>query len=343
MENDDIVFRREGRLGHITLNRPKALNALTYEMCASMRAQLGGWAADPDIHAVLIDAVPGRAFCAGGDIRAIYDMGLRRDGSAQAFFTTEYRLNAAVKTFPNPYVALIDGIVMGGGVGVSIHGAYRVAGEHAVFAMPETAIGLYPDVGGTYALPRLPGELGMYLALTGRRIGLADMYDAGIATHFIPAENFAGIATHLSAGEPAGAILASLATEPGPAPLAAHRAAIDRAFAAPSVEAVMEALNGEGDWGSETAALLATRSPTSLKLTFRAMREGRHLDFESCMKIEYRLTMRALEGHDLYEGVRAALIDKDQKPLWKPSVLAEVSDADVDGYFAPLGADELSL
>jgi enoyl-CoA hydratase/carnithine racemase len=339
----NVLFRREGPLGRITLNRPKALNALTYDMCAQMLAQLRMWADDSAVHAIVLDAVKGRAFCAGGDIRAITEMGKRRDGSAQAFFTTEYRLNTTIKHFDKPYVSLIDGIVMGGGVGISIHGSHRVISENAVFAMPETAIGLYPDVGGTFALPRLPGELGMYLALTGLRIGPADMTYAEIATHFVPAVKFDLIIDRLARGEVLEAVLSSLAGEPGPPPLAQHRAAIDRAFAAPSVEAVLARLGSEGEWGTETAALLRTRSPTSLKVTFRAMREGRKLDFDSCMRMEYRLTMRALEGHDLYEGVRATIIDKDQEPQWRPAAIEDVSDADIARYFVPLGADELLL
>jgi enoyl-CoA hydratase len=342
MDSNEILLRREGGLGHITLNRPQALNALTHEMCASMLETLRSWADDPEVRVCVIDAVPGRAFCAGGDIRAIYEMGQRRDGSAQAFFTTEYRLNMAVKHFPKPYIALIGGIVMGGGVGVSIHGSHRVVSENALFAMPETAIGLFPDVGGTYALPRLPGEIGMYLALTGARLGPADMCYAGIATEFVPAAKLAQIPRRLVRGENLDRLLENLAGDPDPPPLAAHRAAIDRAFAAPSVEKIMEALKLEGEWGNETKALLATRSPTSLKLTFRAMREGLRLDFDSCMRMEYRLTMRALEGHDLYEGVRAAVIDKDQRPHWQPPSLEGVSDAEIARYFAGLDVTELS-
>jgi enoyl-CoA hydratase len=342
MDNNEILFRREGGVGHITLNRPQALNALTHEMCASMLEALRSWAQDPAIRVCVIDAVPGRAFCAGGDIRAIYEMGKRRDGSAQGFFSTEYRLNMAVKHFPKPYIALIGGIVMGGGVGVSIHGSHRVVSENALFAMPETAIGLFPDVGGTYALPRLPGEIGMYLALTGARLGPADMCYAGIATHFVPAAKLAHIARRLVQGEDLDRLLESLTSDPGPPPLAAHRDAIDRAFSGASVEAVVENLKLEGQWGNETAALLATRSPTSLKLTFRAMREGIRLDFDSCMRTEYRLTMRALEGHDLYEGVRAAVIDKDQRPRWRPPSLDGVSEAEIARYFAPLDVTELS-
>jgi enoyl-CoA hydratase len=341
--NNDVILRREGALGHITLNRPSALNALTHEMCASMLNQLQDWARDAAILVVVIDAVPGRAFCAGGDIRAIYDLGKRHDGSAQAFFATEYRLNAAIKHFPKPYVALIDAIAMGGGVGVSVHGTHRVIGEDAIFAMPETAIGLYPDVGGSYFLPRLPGELGMYLALTGMRIGAADMLYAGIATHFVPAAQFAGIAPALARGESVDAILSRLAQDSGPAPLAGIRDAVDRAFAASSVQAILQALGREGEWGRETAALLGARSPTSLKLTFRAMREGKALDFDACMRMEYRITTRALEGHDLYEGVRAAVIDKDQKPRWQPASLEKVPEAAIAAYFAPLGERELPL
>jgi enoyl-CoA hydratase/carnithine racemase len=343
MATEDVVFRREGSIGRITLNRPKALNALTYGMCAAMLTQLRQWADDPVIHSIVLDAVPGRAFCAGGDIRAISEMGKRRDGSAQSFFTTEYSLNATIKHFPKPYVSLIDGIVMGGGVGISIHGSYRVISENALFAMPETAIGLYPDVGGTYALPRMPGEIGMYLALTGVRIGPADMMYAGIATHFIPATRFSAAIEQLVRGESPKAVWPSLSEDPGRAPLAQHRAAINRAFSSASMETLLEALENEGAWGKETAALLRTRSPTSLKLTFEAMREGGKRDFDSCMRMEYRLTMRTLEGHDFYEGVRAALIDKDQKPQWRPAATEDVSATDIARYFAPLGAGELAL
>ncbi len=338
---DDILLSRKGALGHITLNRPKALNALTHEMCASILRQLHEWAREPLVNAVLIDAVPGRAFCAGGDLRAIYESGRKDDGTAQAFFTTEYRMNAAVKHFPKPYVALIDGIAMGGGVGVSVHGSHRVASENALFSMPETGIGLYPDVGGSYFLPRLPGELGMYLALTGARIGPADMIYSGVATHFIPAAKFAAIVPRLAAGEPVNQLLDSLKEHPGPPPLAHRRAAIDRVFSASSMETLMQGLGAEGAWGQETASLLRERSPTSLKLTFRQMREGKNLDFDSCMRMEYRMTSRALKGHDFYEGVRVTLIDKGKRPNWQPPTLEAVSDAAIAPFFVTLGDQEL--
>jgi enoyl-CoA hydratase len=341
MANTDILLSREGALGHITLNRPKALNALTHEMCTSILGQLHAWAREPGVNAVLIDAVPGRAFCAGGDLRAIYESGRKDDGTAQAFFTTEYRMNAAVKHFPKPYIALIDGIAMGGGVGVSVHGSHLVASENALFAMPETGIGLFPDVGGSYFLPRLPGELGMYLALTGARIGPADMVYAGIATHFIPAAKFAGIAPRLAQGEPVTQLLESMKERTGPAPLADRHAVIDRVFSASSVEAVMKGLSEAGAWGKKTKALLAGHSPTSLKLTFRQMREGKRLDFDSCMRMEYRLTNRVLEGHDFYEGVRVTLIDKGERPNWQPPTLEAVSDAAIAPFFVTLGDQEL--
>jgi enoyl-CoA hydratase len=310
-------------------------------MCASILGQLREWARDPEVSAVLIDAVPGRAFCAGGDLRAIYESGRKHDGTAQAFFTTEYRLNAAVKHFPKPYVALINGIAMGGGVGVSVHGSYRAASENALFAMPETGIGLFPDVGGSYFLPRLPGELGMYLALTGARIGPADMIYTGVATHFIPGAKLTAIAPRLAEGEPVNHVLESIKEHPGPPPLADYRASINRVFSGHSMEDLMQALNEEGAWGKETASLLGERSPTSLKLTFRQMREGRSLDFDSCMRMEYRLTNRALEGHDFYEGVRVTLIDKGKRPHWQPPTLETVSDAAIAPFFVTLGDREL--
>jgi enoyl-CoA hydratase len=343
MENNEVLLRREGNIAHITLNRPRALNALTYEMCAAILGALRGWANDPAIRLCVIDAVPGRAFCAGGDIRAIADKSRRRDGSAEAFFTTEYSLNAAIRHFPKPYIAVIDGIAMGGGVGVSVHGSHRVVSENVVFAMPETAIGLFPDVGTSYVLPRLPGQIGMYLALTGGRINAADMLYAGLATHFVPAARIGGIAPRLMQGEDPETVLAGLTADPGPSFLAAHREAIDRAFSAPSVEAILAALEAEGEWGRETTAVLGSRSPLSLKLTFQQMRLGKTLEFDDCLRAEYRLMTQLLDSHDFHEGVRAAVIDKDQRPYWLPESLAEVSDAEASGYFELRNVTALSL
>jgi enoyl-CoA hydratase/carnithine racemase len=341
--NDDVMFRHEGAIGRITLNRPKALNALNLEMCAAMLRQLHQWALEPAIRAIVIDAVPGRAFCAGGDLKDIYEWGRTKDERAARYFTTEYRLNAAIRHFAKPYVALLDGLTMGGGAGVSIHGSFRAVSENVLFAMPETAIGLFPDIGASYFLSHLPGELGMYLGLTGLRIAPADMLYTGLATHFVPAAKHPEIIARLVKGEPSVDVLERSASASGEAALAAHRAAIDRAFARDSVLAIISALAGEGDWGRETADLLKSRSPTSLELTFRAIRCGAKLDFNDCMRMEYRLTTRILSDHDFYEGVRAAVIDKDQSPRWKPDRLDAVNAEEIERHFDSLGADELSL
>jgi enoyl-CoA hydratase len=344
MTQNDVILRREGAIGRITLNRPKALNALTEDMCAAMHTQMREWAMDPAVHAVVIDAVPGKAFCAGGDIRAVYDAGKRADGTVMSFFRTEYPLNAAIRHLPKPYVALIDGFAFGGGCGVSVHGSHRVASENAVFAMPETAIGLYPDIGASYFLNRLPGEIGMYLALTGIRISAADALYCGLATHFVRSETHAALCARLTEGDNPDAVLASLSSNPSSmARLARHRDAIDRAFAGTSIEDIRDRLALEGDWGRESASIIDGRSPTSLKVTFRMMREGATLDFASCQRMEFRIMTRMMEGHDFYEGVRAAVIDKDQRPRWVPAALDMVSESEIDRFFAPLDDGEFTL
>jgi enoyl-CoA hydratase len=337
---EDVVCRKEGALGRITLNRPKALNALTYDMCVATKTALDGWANDAGVKAVAIDAVPGRAFCAGGDIRALYDDGTKY---APQFYAAEYRMNVRIKHYPKPYVALIDGICMGGGVGVSVHGSHRAVSENVIFAMPETAIGFFPDIGASYVLPRLPGELGMYLALTGARLKAADMIYAGIATHYVASAKMGAIATRLAAGETPDNILDELSEHPGEAPLAQRRAAIDRAFAASSVENILQSLEREGDWGTETATGLRAKSPTALKVTFRLMREGKQLAFDDCLRLEYRLALHAAVSHDFREGVRAVVVDKDQAPKWNPPMLEQISDAAIAAWLAPLGANELKL
>ncbi len=340
----DVILRKEGMLGHITLNRPNVLNALTHRMCASIYEALQGWVRDSSVHAILIDAVPGRAFCAGGDIRAIYELGRKDIAQAEAYFATEYRLNAAIRHCPKTYVALLDGITMGGGAGLSMHGARRLVTEKASFAMPETAIGLYPDVGGTYFLSRLPGEIGTYLALTGVRISPPDMLWAGLATDFVASSEAGRLAGLLAKGQVPDAAVAALGEAvPGEAPLSAHAVEIAEIFAGASVEQIIGRLEAGGEWAKQVARTLATRSPTSLKLTLRSLREARQLNFDDCMRMEYRLTLRVLRGHDLYEGVRAILIDRDQQPHWNPDTPAGVPDEEIGRYFAPLGEKELVL
>jgi enoyl-CoA hydratase len=341
---DDVLFEQRGAAGIITLNRPKALNALTQDMCLRTKAQLEDWAKDPSIKAVVIRGAGERAFCAGGDIRALYDSGKAGTPYALDFYRDEYRLDAAIKHFPKPYVALIHGIVMGGGVGVSVHGSHRIAAETAVFAMPETDIGLFPDVGGSYFLPRCPGQVGMYLALTGARLKTTDCLYAGVATHFVPQAKWETLLERLANGTAPHQALEGLADNVPDTFLETHRKSIDSIFGLQSVEAILAALDAEGtDWAGETATTLRTKSPTSLKVTFRQIREGAKLEFDDCMRMEYRMVNRIVAGHDFYEGVRAAIIDKDGAPQWQPADLAGVGESDVDAYFAPLGDKELTL
>lgn len=348
MSEPEILFEARGHLGLVTLNRPKALNALTFAMTRELDSRLRRWAADPAIAAVVIRGAGDRAFCAGGDIRHLYELG--RSGRAAegvAFWREEYTLNVLIKEFPKPYVALIDGIVMGGGVGLSILGSHRVGSEKINFAMPEVGIGFYPDVGATWFLPRLRQRAGYWLGLTGARIGAADALALGLATHHARSARFDAIIAALVDGASVDEVLAREADDPGPPPIAANLAAIDRLFAGDSVEAILAALDREAAGGeaaafaAATAATMRAKSPTSLKLAFRQLRLGAALDFRDAMRLEFRLASRILDGHDFIEGIRAVVIDKDNAPRWKPATLSEVSDVMIDAYFASLGADEL--
>jgi enoyl-CoA hydratase len=292
---------------------------------------------------VVIRANGGKAFCAGGDIRALYDWGRAKDPRFFDFFRAEYMLNAQIKRFAKPYMALIDGITMGGGVGVSVHGSHRIASERLMFAMPETGIGFFPDVGGTYFLPRLPGQVGMYFGLTGDRARTGDACYAGIATHHVPSDRFGELGEALTKADDIDECLAGFVAEPEPGALKDRQGAIDRHFDHDSVEAILASLDADpSDWARKTAATLRGKSPTSLKVTFRQLREGRRRDFEDCMRLEYRIVHRVADGHDFYEGIRAAVIDKDALPRWRPGSLEEVSEADVAAYFAAV-ADELPV
>ena len=348
MDHDsDVLFETRGRAGLILLNRPRALNALTIEMIRAMHARLLDWAEDPNIERVIIRGAGDKAFCAGGDIRQVRDLGLRHDPEALGFFREEYRLNALIKRFPKPYVALIDGVVMGGGVGVSVHGSHRICGERTSFAMPEVGIGFFPDVGATYFLPRLPGNLGAYLASTGARLGQSDALWCGIATGAVPRASFDSLVDSLSSDPNLERVIDEHSAAPGAPSIVELMPAIDRCFAAGSVEEITAALRREtggfADWAAETLEVLRSKSPLSLKLALRQMREGKHASFEECMKIEFRVASRVLQGNDFYEGVRALILDKDNRPRWTHPSLDAVSDAEVDRYFAPLDGGELSL
>ena len=351
MSEADILFERRGAAGIVTLNRPQALNAVTHGMVLALRAQLDAWGADPAITRVVIQAAGERAFSAGGDIRALYELGKAgRHGEALQFWRDEYPLNAAIKNFRKPYVALIDGIVMGGGVGVSVHGSHRVAGDRYAFAMPEVGIGFFPDVGATWFLPRLPGELGAYCALTGERFGIADAVAAGIATHRIPSARFGALLDGLTGTVPVDALLSAFSEPAGEGPITARRATIDRLFADGRVEDILAALEreavsggAEAEWAGKSAAAMRTKSPLSLKLALAQVRRGKEWDFATCMRAEFHIVSRVIHGHDFYEGVRAVIVDKDNRPRWQPATLGEVSAAQVDRHFAPLDGDELAL
>jgi enoyl-CoA hydratase len=350
VNDPDILFERRGVAGLVTLNRPQALNAVSHAMVRALAQQLAEWERDPAVTRVIVTANGGRAFSAGGDLRALYDLGRAgRYDEALDFFREEYALNARIKRYRKPYVALIDGIVMGGGVGVSVHGSHRVAGDKFMFAMPEVGIGFFPDVGATWFLPRLPGALGTYCALTGERLNAADGVVAGVATHRVPSAQFSDLIEALCSAVSVDALLGAFREPAGEGPVAARRAAIDRLFRGDRIEDILAALAAEASqngtnaaFASATAALMRTRSPTSLKLVLEQMRRGATFDFTACMRTEFRIVSRVVRGHDLYEGIRAVIVDKDQAPRWQPSTLEAVSAAEVERHFAPL-AGELDL
>lgn len=347
-DEPEILFTERGRAGLITLNRPRALNALTLPMITAMRTQLVQWADNKRIKRVVIRGAGDRAFCAGGDIRQLRKWGLARDPNAVAFYREEYGLNTLIKRYPKPYLALVDGIIMGGGVGVAVHGSHRICGERTLFAMPETGIGLFPDVGATYFLPRLPGRLGTYLALTGARLGQADLFKCGIATGTVASDEVDHMIDALAADADLDATLSSHTHHGrGDASVSRLMPVIDRCFGGDSVQEIVTRLKsetgGHADWAASVVEGLAARSPISLHIALRQMQVGAAADFEECMRIEFRIVNRVLAGVDFYEGVRAVIIDKDNHPRWSYADIDAVRAADVDRYFAPLGPDELTF
>jgi len=339
-DNSDILFARRGAAGVVTLNRPKALNAVTHEMVRALHRQLDAWADDAAVTRVIVTAAGERAFSAGGDIRALYDLGRAgKQEEALTFFREEYTLNTAIKRYRKPYVALIDGIVMGGGFGVSVHGSHRVAGDRFAFAMPEVGIGFFPDVGGTWVLPRMPDQIGVWVALTGDRLKTADAVATGIATHHVRSERFADLTDALCGNVSVDATLAAFAEAAGEGPVIAKRDAVGRLFAGNTVEDILRALDGASDEWAAAAATIRTKSPTSLRLALAQVRRGRDWSFEQCMQAEMRIVSRVVYGHDFYEGVRAVIVDKDNAPRWQPATLSEVIDAEVERHFAPLDVE----
>jgi enoyl-CoA hydratase len=353
-EEPEILLDCRGTAGIVTLNRPAALNAVTRVMVRTLGEALERWRHDGAVSRVILTAAGGRAFSAGGDLRHIYEAGRAgRQEEALAFWREEYFLNAMIKHYPKPYVALIDGIVMGGGVGVSVHGSHRIAGDRFAFAMPEVGIGFFPDVGATWFLPRLPGEIGTYCALTGDRLKAADALATGIATHSVLSARFAELVEALCSAVSVDATLAAFAEpverEQEPGPVMAHRGAIDRIFDAGSVEEILARLDAEAAsaesgarWAGDVAAAIRTKAPLSLKIALAQMRRGRDWSFEECMRAEFRVVSRVAYGHDFYEGIRAVIIDKDNRPRWHPPTLADATAESVECHFAPLRS-ELAL
>lgn len=338
--SEEIAIRKEGRAGRITLTRPNALNALTHPMANAIAAALDAWEADPDVHLVLIEGEGERAFCAGGDIVEVWQTGRRGDfDSGRRFWRDEYRMNARIARYPKPYVALMHGFTMGGGVGLSAHGSHRIVSESTQLAMPESGIGLIPDVGGTELLAQAPGHLGEFLGLTGTRMTAGDAIYAGFADAFVPEAQWPQmVGAIVETGDPA-----IIPQHPAPgSPLAARQAEIDDAFEGADLSSIVARLEAS-DWGHDVLKVMQRNSPLSMASTLELVRAARRCPgIEKALRREMRFTWRAAELGDLLEGIRAQVIDKDRKPVWRDD-LDRVRPEDVAAMLAPLGRDDLEL
>ncbi|MGH6845920.1 MAG: enoyl-CoA hydratase/isomerase family protein [Methylocella sp.] len=348
MSEPEITCEKAGCCGLITLNRPKALNALTLNMVREMAGALDRWERDPGVARVIIKGAGGKAFCAGGDLRILYDLGKAgRHAEQLSFWREEYRLNRRIKLYPKPFVALADWIVMGGGAGISMHGSHVVAGENFTFAMPETGIGFFPDVGATFFLPRLPGNAGVYLALTGASMTCGDALAFGVAHAHVPAARHAGLVQRLIGG---GDIAAAIAAEKAPDPASTvhpQSRLIERCFSAATLPSILANLDDAGRAGlafaRSAAHAIRSKSPSSLAIALRQMQIGAKLDIGEALRTEFRIASRIARSHDFYEGVRAVIIDKDNRPLWNPAGVESVKPASIEAYFAPLLEGELDF
>lgn len=345
-DNNEILFEeipgQGGDLGIIILNRQSALNSLNQTIVQGMYEKLEEWESNKNIKAVIVRAAEGRAFCAGGDLRLTYDRMKSQDNRMTEFFRMEYQLNRKIFHYPKPYIAFLDGITMGGGVGISIHGSHRIATDRLLFAMPETGIGFFPDVGGSYFLPRLPGRIGIYLGLTGARITSDACLQAGIATQKISEDAFPELIHELAkqtftdnARESVSTIIAPFCLPVSPTPLMDHQEDIDLCFSAETVEEILHELSQRNNHFCEEAVkMISKKSPTSLKVSLIAMQKGSNMGFDECMEMELSITSQFLRGHDFAEGIRAVIIDKDQKPVWNPASLNAVNQKDLNHYFS---------
>ncbi len=341
---EQVHIHRHGAVGHISLNRPKAIHALTLEMCEAMIDALTGWASDEAVTAVILDHAEGRGFCAGGDIAFLRKSALEDQGmSGRRFFHAEYRLNHLLFTYAKPVAAFMDGITMGGGVGIAQPAKYRITTENTKFAMPETGIGLFPDVGGGWYLSRMEGRLGQFLALTGARLDGAECLWAGIATHYLPSDRLAEAKARIIA-EPGSidTILGDLSAAPPEARLAGNKDRIERLFASDRYEDILAALEADGsEWSEKELKTLATKSPQTCKVALRQLAEGAEKDsFAANMRMEYRIGARVLTRPDFAEGVRALIVDKDNDPQWNPATPEGVTEDMLDAIFAPLPDNE---
>ncbi|UNK80173.1 enoyl-CoA hydratase/isomerase family protein [Sphingopyxis granuli] len=340
---EDVLIGVEGRVGRIALNRPKAIHALNLPMCQAMIDALLAWRDDAAVEAVVIDHSEGRGFCAGGDIRMLAESGAKDGREARAFFHTEYRLNHLLFTYAKPVVAFMDGITMGGGVGISQPAKYRVATEHTRFAMPETGIGLFPDVGGGWYLPRLEGRVGAFLALTGARLDGVECLALGLATHYLPSANLAEAKERIAQHpDRIGGILGELSITAPPAAITGQIDKINRLFASDRYEDILTALDKDGgEWAQKELDTLRTKSPQTCKVALRQLREGAAMpDFAAEMRQEYAIGSRVVQMHDFLEGVRALIVDKDNSPKWDPPTPEAVTDEWIDAIFAPLPEKE---
>ena len=340
---NEVLIGVDGRVGSLSLSRPKAIHALNLPMCQAMTKALLKWRGDATVEAVIIDHSEGRGFCAGGDIRMLAESGAKDGAEARSFFHTEYRLNHLLFTYPKPVVAFMDGITMGGGVGISQPAKYRVATEHTRFAMPETGIGLFPDVGGGWYLPRLEGRVGVFLALTGARLDGAECLALGLATHYLPSEKLAEAKARIAAHpDRIGGILGELSITAPPAAITGQIDKINRLFASDTYEDILAALDADGgEWAAKELDALRTKSPQTCKVALRQLKEGAEMhDFAAQMAQEYAIGSRVVRMHDFIEGVRALIIDKDNSPKWDPPTAEAVTDDWIDAIFAPLPDNE---
>lgn len=342
MLSSDVKIVRRGPIGILTLDRSQALNALTLPMVMALQQQLLDWQDDASIQAVVIKSVPGKAFCAGGDVRWLYEMGQANPQEQMRFFEEEYRLNRLIHHYPKPYIALMDGITMGGGVGISLHGSHPVASQHFIFAMPETSIGFFPDIGASYLLSRCPGAMGNYLGLTGNRLNAVEAKAFGLVKHIVDASKFelvieALVSADLSTDAPmiVDAYLKEYAQLDATSITEQLQSNVDACFNYTDVASILHALaQYKDDWHQENLRILSEKSPLSLCVTLAQLHKAGQLDFDECMQMDARLAKHFMNGRDFYEGVRALLIDKDKSPKWQPARLSEVDASMVEGYFS---------